>query len=178
MMEMQVGRARDKGTKRQPRVQWGWALVAHPSEPERAWLSATLRGQGFWTLEFSDGRDLLAYLGDTLLERPKPTLMTIDTRVSGWDALEVLSSLRHAGWGLPLLITGCAADAQKLALAESFVATAGVHLPPLDDPARFAAALQHFTSCVHRLIHRATAYHVPKALRSAAAATDPTTAAC
>ena len=107
-------------TKESPSRERPWILVADDDQEMRSLLTGALRSDGFNVSEAKDGQELLTML----VERKgrdgspiAPDLVVTDVRMPGATGLRVLSHVRRAHPGVPVILVTAFGSAELYAQA-------------------------------------------------------------
>lgn len=120
-------------------------LLAEDDGAMRALLAQALRRDGFDVVEVADGAALVLEIGTRLQQRredrPSVHLIVSDIRMPVISGLEVLSALRQAQWGVPVVLITAFGDDEVHAEAERLGAVAVFDKPFDVDDFRTAVAV-------------------------------------
>jgi DNA-binding response OmpR family regulator len=86
----------------------GRVLLADDDEDLRILMALHLRKSGYTVVEFQDGEGVLEYIGTLLMRGPEmiraSDMVVLDIKMPGFSGLQILASLRLAGWRNPIVL--------------------------------------------------------------------------
>jgi CheY-like chemotaxis protein len=105
-------------------------LVADDDDDMRSLVAETLRTDGYRVVEAADGAELVEYLR-TALDDPsmRPDVVVTDVLMPKLSGLGVLTELRRAQWGVPVIVITVLADDSVRSAAERLGAVAILKKP-------------------------------------------------
>jgi len=108
LVNLTVGERRQE--PRRPRV-----VVAEADPVLRALLVQALRADDYDVVAVGGGPDLLRLMASTWGKLAGLDLLVSDTRIRGWNGVELVEGLRAIGWKAPVVLMSSSLDAEMRA---------------------------------------------------------------